>query len=123
EGYGNFADESLRRQLGHRGGRRHFLPFNDSEPFTAPVARFKKNPLGLFDMLGNVWEWCHDGPRAYRDRSETEPSGPQPPTDRVCRGGSWDTAPTACRVSFRFVTSPWNRICNLSFRIALIPFG
>ena len=65
----------------------------EDEKKTLPVGSFPSNPFGLKDMLGNVYEWCHDGQRKYTTESFTDPLGPTGPKDaRVLRGGAWSSA-------------------------------
>ena len=66
-----------------------------------PVATKAPNELGLYDMSGNVWEWCADWFDAYGPDAETNPTGPENGTSRVNRGGCWATSVARCRVAYR----------------------
>ncbi len=61
----------------------------------------KPNPWGLYDMTGNVYEWCSDWYSAYTDRTQKDPQGPKKGTHKVFRGGEWFNPPENCRSAFR----------------------
>ena len=95
-----------------RGGASTAYAWGDSPDFekanmaqkvgrTTPVKQYPANPWGLHDMHGNVWEWCADAPRIYRDRPEVDPSGGAGGDARVLRGGSWDSPAGLARSAFR----------------------
>jgi len=77
------------------------------------------NSLGLFDMSGNVWEWCYDwwDSDYYSEGAQINPIGPDSGTTRVIRGGGWDYLYFGCRVAFRDARNPMGRSNKVGFRL------
>ena len=88
---------------------------------TGPVGKRQPNELGIYDMSGNVWEWCNDWFDIYNSNAQTNPIGPTTGTKRVIRGGRWNSAAQDCRVSSRIGYSPNSRGRNsyFGFRVVL----
>ena len=94
------------------------MPMDDGFEFTAPVGRYRPNGLGLYDMIGNVVEWCADRYGPYTAEPARDPAGPSTGAHRVLRGGSWYNVTFYCRSAYRFRLSPGDRYHNVGFRIA-----
>ena len=84
-----------------------------------PVKTKQANELGIYDMSGNVWEWCQDRFGAYSSDAQTNPSGPKSGPCRVKRGGSRGDSAFFCRLSSRDWNSPGNRDYRLGLRLVL----
>ncbi len=88
---------------------------------THPVKTKLPNELGIYDMSGNVWEWCQDwyGEDYYESSPQDNPKGPKEGSRRVCRGGGWDDFTRCCRISYRSYHVPSNRKRDIGLRLAL----
>lgn len=91
-----------------------------SDPYTAPVGSFVANGSGLYDMVGNIWEWCWDwfGDSYYSDASAVNnPRGPASGSYRTNRGGGWSTYAPHCRAAARAAWTPTNFENYIGFRM------
>lgn len=91
----------------------------NSKGETHPVAQLAPNELGIYDMSGNVFEWCYDWYGDYCGHAQTDPTGLESGVYRVYRGGCWISDPVPCRSSCRKRNSPNSRKLNVGFRLAL----
>ena len=113
---------------GHSGGSKYAGSDNinsvawynyNSGRETHNVATKSPNSLGIYDMSGNVWEWCQDWYGNYRSSSQTNPKGPSNGDYRVYRGGCWGLNARSCRVSDRLCNTPSRSNFGLGLRLVL----
>jgi formylglycine-generating enzyme required for sulfatase activity len=88
---------------------------------TVPVKSLPPNPWGLYEMHGNVWEWCQDWHGGYVGSIQTDPTGPSEGSSKVIRGGSWGSLGWTLRSAHRGMATPNTRYKDIGFRIVLEP--
>ena len=91
----------------------------NSRNITHPVGSKQANELGIYDMSGNVYEWCQDWKSTYSSSSKVNPTGATSGSSRVYRGGSWNNTARFCRSSYSYSVTPGYRCIFLGLRLAL----
>ena len=95
--------------------------YGENGGMSHPVGAKEANAWGLFDMHGNVMEWCQDGWRSYSSDEAIDPTGPEDAPDRVIRGGSWSDSAGDCRAARRGRFAPLDQGSPLGFRVVAVP--
>lgn len=116
-GYANVLDMTSKRAFSAYGPDNHKC--NDGYQVSAPVGSFQPNAYGLYDMMGNVWEWTGDwyDNNYYAKSPANNPQGPPSGWARVIRGGAWNAGSGVVRVSKRSYVDQGFRLNNLGFRL------
>ena len=123
----NIGDNLTTEQANYNGN----YPYNNNKKGTyrentVPVNHFQPNALGLYNMHGNVWEWCGDWyDEKYYDICKAKgtaenPEGPTQGSNRVVRSGSWNSIARNCRTANRDYGSPVSRFISIGFRLVFV---
>jgi sulfatase modifying factor 1 len=113
--FGNYCDKSNRNGFTWQD-KEH----DDGQDKTAPVGSYKPNGFGLYDMHGNVFEWCGDWYGEYVKGAQRDPTGEADGVAPVLRGGSWYCFPWYCRSAHRYWFTPVGRSINFGFRVVVV---
>lgn len=125
QGVANIADAAFKRKYPNASWAKDW---DDGYPFTAPVGRFRPNAFGLYDMHGNVWQWCADwyDKDYYKKSPGQDPQGPSAGVKRVLRGGSFSSSVSVsssvsfCRSAYRYYDPPSGRGYDYGFRVVCV---
>ena len=123
KGWANCADQSHKRVVPNAPAAAAFFSWDDGFVFTSPVASFKPNAFGLYDMVGNAWQWCEDRFGEYEKGPVTDPTGAATGGLRVLRGGSWGFDQRLCRTGGRSWSGPAIRFGRCGFRVTVAAGG
>ena len=114
--YENVSNPSGKRLF---GWDRDVFSCEDGFYVTAPVGLFHPNDFGLYDLLGNAWEWCYDRLGAYSSKEQVDPVYSGSGTYRVLRGGNYSSNPSNVRSAFRNYANPNAANEGLGFRVVV----
>jgi sulfatase modifying factor 1 len=103
----------------HPGWPRTVMPMNDGHAFLAPTGSYRANAFGLYDMLGNVWEFCSTRAGRYPARPVTDPGDADARRGFAVRGGGWSNSAADVRCATRNADPPHFGHSNLGFRVAV----
>jgi formylglycine-generating enzyme required for sulfatase activity len=120
KGWASCRDQSFRKKLPGEPAET-FFRWDDGFIFTSPVGSFKPNAFGLYDMIGNAFQWCSDwyDEGYYANAPKTDPQGPTSGAYHVLRGSGWGAYKFRCRSANRFCVNPPGRTDFYGFRVVV----